>query len=300
MFRDQQGEKLLTIDCHDGARIALQMHPNPARPRLMLSHGNGFAIGGYRKFWQLLLTEFELCLVDLRNHGASPLHRIENHTILNMAHDLLTVRDSITRQFGARHTTGLFHSVSSIACIRGVSELAAQWDALILVDPPLIAPPGDPLREGNHKLDAFLANFARTRPRHFASIEELATQLRARAARNWVPGAEYDMAEATTRPAADGGRDLACPGEFEAKIYEENTAFESYAALAALRQPVLILGADPHMPRALPPAFSGPQAAAQFGFEHVILPETGHLLQIEKPELAARHIMDFMQRQTAA
>lgn len=292
-------KKMITMDCHDGARIAVQFLPNPGKPRLMLSHGNGFAIGGYKSFWQWLAPDFELCLIDLRNHGASPLHVIESHTILNMAHDLLTAREYFTQQFGSRQTIGLFHSVSSIACIRGISELNAQWDALILVDPPLIAPPGDPLREGNHKLDTLLANFARTRQQHYASVEELAAQLRARPARSWVPGAEFDMAQATTRPASDGGRDLACPGAFEAQIYDQNKAFDSYAALAAVREPTLIIGADPHMERALPPAFSGPKAAAQFGFEHVIVPGTGHLLQIEKPELAAAHAREFLHRQSS-
>ncbi|MBM3609653.1 MAG: alpha/beta hydrolase [Alphaproteobacteria bacterium] len=289
-----------TANCHDGAQILVRILPRPGAPRLLLSHGNGFAIGGYRKFWELLTPDFELCLFDMRNHGANPLHTLENHTLENMSRDLLSVRSQIAAKLDPRFTGGVFHSVSSIACIRGCASLDAKWDGLILVDPPLIAPPGNPLREGNYKLDDMLSALALKRPSHFAGTQELATQLRARAGRNWVAGADVDMAEATTRPAAAGGRELSCPGAFEAQIYGDNRAYDSYEALEKVSRPVLILGADPAMERALTPAFSGPEAAARYGIPHVIVPGTGHLLQIEKPELSAVHVRDFILAQSAA
>lgn len=293
------GALIIPVNCHDGAIIRTSVFARPSAPRLLISHGNGFAIGGYRKFWELLTDDFELVLFDLRNHGSNPLHRLEDHTLTNMARDLLTVREVIAATSGPRFTAGIFHSVSSIAAIYGAQELAAKWDALTLVDPPLIAPPGNPLREQNLKLDEFLSALALKRPQTCASVAELAQQLRARAGRNWVAGADFDMAEATTRPTADGRRELSCPGPFEAQIYAHNAAYDSYAALAHISRPVMILGADPAMERALTPAFSGPEAARTYNIPHVIAPGTGHLLQIEAPQFAAGQVREFVMKEAA-
>lgn len=290
----------LDVPCGGGARIAIRRHARPGAPRLLLSHGNGFAIDGYRKFWELLLPDFELCLFDLRNHGQNPLSPIESHTVADMAQDHIAIRRAVADAFGPRPTIGLFHSISSIAAIRAAQEHGATWDALVLFDPPLIAPHGNPLREMNEKLDSTLAGFARSRPHHFASADELAGQFRQRLGRTWVEGAEFDMAAATTRPAQDGGVELSCPGEYEARIYSENTAFESFSAMSALKQPTFLVCADPDAPRAMAPAFTGPQAAQKFGFQHVSMKGVGHLLQIEKPDEAIAHTRAFIANAMAA
>lgn len=289
---------LLTLTAPDGAQIVVRRYraaPGKADvPRLLLSHGNGFAIGGYRKFWELLAGDFELCLFDQRNHGMNPLHRIEDHTIEAMAGDHLLVQREAAAAWGARFTAGLFHSVSSIAAIKAAQMHGARWDALILYDPPLIMPPGNPLRDANKKLDQALADFARKRPQHYDDLGELAAMFRQRIGRNWVAGAEDDMAAATTRAAPAGGYDLACPGEYEAKIYFENAAYDSCAAMDALGQPTMLICADPELPRQLPPASSGPQAAAMYGLPHVSVAGTTHMLQVEKPDEVAAHTRAFL------
>ena len=276
------------------AGLLVRRFESPGAPRLLLSHGNGFAIDGYRKFWELLQPDFELCMFDLRNHGRNACTPLAEHSLAAMARDHVDVQTAMSAAFGPRKTIGLFHSVSSIAAIRAAQEFALRWDALILFDPPLIAPSGNPLRDQNRKLDETLAGFARKRQHHFGATNELATQFRQRLGRSWVEGAEFDMASAVTRPATDGGFELTCPGEYEARIYADNAAYDSFDAMAALAQPTLLICADPNPPRAMPPAFSGPQAAQRFGFAHVSVPGTGHLLQIEKPKEAAAHARQFI------
>ena len=141
------------VACTGGARITVRRHARAGAPRLLLSHGNGFAIDGYRKFWELLLPDFELCLFDLRNHGQNPRAPVESHTVAAMAQDQCAIQQAIGDAFGPRTTIGLFHSISSIAAIRAAQDHGAAWDALVLDDPPLIAPQGNPLREMNEKLD---------------------------------------------------------------------------------------------------------------------------------------------------
>ncbi len=292
-----QGEETIDVDRDDGAGLIVRRYTNPDKPRLLISHGNGFAIDGYRAFWSLLADDFELVTFDQRNHGRNPLGSQETHTIAAMARDHLAVQAAVEKNFGARFTAGLFHSVSSIAAIRASLEHQAQWDALVLFDPPMIAPEGHPLRSKGQRIDDILAEFARNRPQHFADPAEQAAIYRNQVGREWVEGAEMDMARAVTRPDPAGGYRLSCPGPYEAQIYLDNAGFNSFDALAAVRQPTLILGADPAHGRPMPPAMVGPEAARAHGLPHIIVPGTGHMLQIEKPDLVAIHTRQFVLEQ---
>lgn len=284
----------LTIAC-DGASILARRYRKDGAPRLLLSHGNGFGIDGYRKFWEPLTQDYDVVVYDLRNHGRNPLHDVDQHTIANMAADHGRVLAAVTTAFGKRPTAGLFHSVSSIAAIMAVHLHGTAWDALVLYDPPLIAPEGNELRGNVQGVDNFFADMARKRQSRFDSVEELADIYSARLARDWAPGAAFDMAEGTTRPSANGGFELSCPGEYEARIYLNNASTESWTAMASLpRATTMILGADPNVPRPLAPAKVGPAAAAHHGLRHVIVPGTNHMLQVEKPADCVRETKAFL------
>ena len=268
----------------DGAELALQIHPLPGRPRLILSHGNGFAMDGYRSFWSALSQDFELVLFDLRNHGRSGATALEAHTIAAMADDHIRVASACREAFGARATFGVFHSVSAIAAILAAAH-SALWDAVVLVDPPLVS--HEPSNGLMSSADAKLAQYARNRPAHFDSVEALAQSLASGPGRYWAEGAALDMARAITRPAAGGGFQLVCPGEYEARIYEQNAQVDSYAALGAMKGRVAILGADPHASRALHPALVSKAAASHYALAYDCVEGVSHMLQIEKPQAAA-------------
>ncbi len=293
-------EEIIEVPIEGGAGLVIRRHANPDKPRLLLSHGNGFAIDGYRALWKLFADDFELVLFDQRNHGRNPLGPIDTHSVAAMAGDHQVVQKAVRETFGPRFTAGLFHSVSSIASIRASLDYQAQWDALILFDPPLIAPEGNELRAKSQRIDEILSDFARKRPEHFNDPSEQATIYRAQIGREWVEGADMDIAKAVTRPDPAGGYMLSCPGEYEARIYHDNANFNSYEALSALRQPTLIIGADPHHGRPMPPALVGPVAAKEHGLPHIIVPGTGHMLQVEKPDIIAGHVREYLAAQYVA
>lgn len=268
----------------DGAELCLRRLAREGRPRLLLSHGNGFAIDGYRAFWTLLADAFDLVLFDLRNHGASGATPVEAHTIAAMAKDQAAVAAACGEHFGARETYGVFHSVSAIAAtLAGAAQ--TLWDGVVLVDPPLVSlDPGSGLVRS---ADDRLPQYARKRAQRFESVDALAAEYSAGAGRNWAPGCALDMARAVTRPAPAGGVELVCPGEYEARIYEENRSTDSFAALGAMKDRVAILGADPQAPRALHPALVSRMAAERFGLAYRAVEGSSHMLQIENPERSA-------------
>src|SRR5260221_10912391 len=126
----------------DGAIVRGRRHGIPAGPRLVLSHGNGFAIEAYYPFWSLLAHRWDIVLFDVRNHGMNPLHGAAGHTYPQFAADLERLRLAIADAFGPKPTVGVFHSLSAIASILHALTYGPRWDALILFDPPLVPLPG--------------------------------------------------------------------------------------------------------------------------------------------------------------
>jgi pimeloyl-ACP methyl ester carboxylesterase len=281
----------VTLD--DGAVIRLRRHGNRARPRVVLSHGNGFAIDGYFPFWRLLIQDFEVVVFDQRNHGQNPRHTEAHHTYQRIARDAAPIRAAIDRHFGAKPSAGVFHSLSAVANIHGDTEHGVRWEALVLVDPALNAPEGD-AREAGNRFEHVLAKWARARPERFADPEELAAQFRAsRAAALWLPETAELMARAVTRPASDGGYELCCPGAWEAEVYLHNIQMGTWTLLPRIASPHLFLLADPALPGATPACTIALQAAAEFRLNHATVPRTSHMLQVERPDLCLATIRRF-------
>ena len=88
----------LTFDValDDGAKIAVRRHGFADGPRLLLSHGNGFAIDAYFPFWRQLLPRFDVVVFDFRNHGhnepAVPPHHTYDQLSLDLERVVTAVR----------------------------------------------------------------------------------------------------------------------------------------------------------------------------------------------------------------
>ena len=94
--------------------------------------------------------------------------------------------------------------------------------------------------------------------------------------------------------------ELICPGEYEARIYEQNARLDSFADLGAMKAPVAILGADPNAPGALHPALISRAAAARYALAYEAVGGASHMLQIEKPQEAAAALRRLLRTLGAA
>ncbi len=272
----------------DGALIRVRRHGNRRGPRLVLSHGNGFAIGGYFPFWRLFLPDCEVVVYDQRNHGQNPVHGAAGHTLAQMADDLETIRRAIVDAFGERQTAGAFHSLSTTVTLLHAAKYGLAWDALVLFDPPITPALGHPLHELAWDFEIALHDRARQRPRRFRSPDELAARFKdARRLRRWVPGAAELMARAVTRPTADGAYELVCPPDLEASIYAQNAEAPVWAVLPRVARDLFVVSSDCAAEDADPPAKVCAVLPQAFGIAVLAIPDTGHLLQIERPEAVA-------------
>ena len=285
----------IEVVAQDGARFKLRRHGNPRGPRLMLSHGNGFAIDGYFHFWRRFLTAFDVLLFDMRSHGRNPRADPPNHDYPHMVQDFDAICRAVSDEFGPKPTVGLFHSMSAqcamLQAIAGRSEFAA----LVLFDPPNVPPAEHPARGKMESYQRKLAGWARQRRSQFDDPAELAAEFaNTRSGRRWPPGTAQLMAEAVLQPDAAGGWALACPRELEASVYLQNIPLGLWPRRRDFAMPVKLIAADPAAPYPAVTGLSNRALAAEGGLDYAAIPGTTHLLQLEEPDACGEAALGFL------
>ena len=288
-------DHILDLTMDDGAIIRVRRYGNPTGPRLMLSHGNGLAIDAYFLFWNLLRDRYDLILFDFRNHGQNPMHGGSGHDMVHFVSDLESVLIGVEREFGAKPLAGVFHSLSGLTAIRHAMLHPDRWRALVLFDPPIYPRDGHPLASAQQSDKDSLAARARRRTDRYKTPHEFANQLASRPAfKRWRREAYELMAQATLRHDASGGWVLACPRELEARVFEENRDPTLWTRLGDLKAPLKLIGADPHIEGAGPPALICKAISEELSIAYESIPDTTHFMQMEKPEECAHAMETFL------
>lgn len=280
----------------DGAKIRVRRHGRADGVRLLLTHGNGFAADAYFPYWQHLL-DFDLLVFDFRNHGQNVPVVPSHHTYEQLVRDLERVIQDVKSRLGEKPTVGLFHSMSGRTAMKHAIEVGWRWDALVLFDPPNVPPPGHPAYDVMAAFEKRLTAFAQGRRRQFGSVEELAEEYRqSRATARWVPGAHELMARSVLRKSPNGdGYELVCDPANEAAIYAQAITLNLWPNAKDFGGPVKLIGCDP----SLKGSTTGPANQAlgtEGGYDYSFVPDSGHLLQIEKPQACVDLTLDFLKR----
>ena len=285
----------LDVTMDDGAVVRVRQHSRGTL-RLLLSHGNGFAIDAYFPFWGPLLEQFEIVVFDIRNHGQNPLHRLESHDQAHLVQDFETLYREIPDAFGTRPTIGVFHSLAAISALLQNLQYGQRWDALLVVDPPLTPPPDHPLYDRSYDFDFKLRDWALGRQDRFSSPDELATTYKANPRMNWWCKGSHELLATSTLRQAGAHWELACPGAYESRIYAGNANLDIWHRLPSLSGPICNLGADPALQGAWPPAFLNQAVHAELGLPYRCVAKTTHLMQFERPAAVAAELMNFIAR----
>ena len=282
---------VLQVQVEDGTAITLRRHGNPDGPRLILSHGNGLAIDLYYPYWSLLSRDFDVLVHDLRNHGWNETGELEGHSVGAFARDSDRIATAIASQFGEKPTVGVFHSISALASLHSPSK-GGNYSALVLYDPPI-----SNTVSGKRELESRArktASMLRRRARWFRSREELAdlhTYLPY--FRRSVPGTLELLARTTLRESGTGqGFELRCPSQFEAKIWDHASEYAASVDFGALRCPVKIVLPGGNAEDPINPVFD----YGKVDVYREVLPETTHLLPLEKPRACAEVLRSYLKK----
>ena len=287
------------LEMADGAQILVRRHGvASARLRIFVSHGNGFAIDGYLRFWLPLCARYEVIVFDMRNHGRNTPRSAPNHDYAYMARDIAAVHDGVTARLGAKRSVGAFHSMSGRAAMRDALHAAWRWDGLVLFDPPDIPPEGHRLHAMMVRFEHRLAEWATARRYRFADPAALAAEYATgRAHAGWAPGSHLLMARSVLRrDAAEGGWTLVFPGALEAATYLANIPLDLWPKAADFPGPVLLLGADPDVEHPSPTATVNKALAEEGGYDYAAVAGAGHMLQLEKPAACLAALDRFLTR----
>ena len=290
MWEIPEPHSVLEVRVDNETDIVVRRHGNPAGPRVITSHGNGFAIDMYYPFWSLLEEDFDLVVYDLRNHGWNRVSALQNHNFPTFVRDLDTIADAVEQHYGKKATVGVFHSVSSLATLLSPT-MCARFAGLILFDPPLC--------KANDSYDKFeaaamrAAAMARRRTEVFTGPEQFVELLNfVPTFHRAVPGVIDLVARTTLRKNEEGeGYVLRCPRDYEAQIMDYARAFAVLVDLVAIHCPVKVLGADPTLPFSYLPSLD---MSDILEVEYDYLPDTTHFLQLEKPEECVAEMRQFL------
>ena len=285
------------VTAADGYTLIVRRHGNPSGSRLVLSHGNGFAIDAYFPFWSCLTARFDCFVYDVRNHGwnavdGDPL----KHNIPFIVDDGKRIVREIQRRFGAKTTIGVFHSLTSVVALHQATA-DNDFAALVLFDPPLCPPGGLPIQLQAMGCD--MGDRIRKRRTRFENPEQFAASLRG----SWgferlTPESLDLLARTTLRPATDAeSYELCCPREYEAHITEHGFAWAMTADFAHARCPVKTIGSDPTTPYSFLPSR---KLDEMLSIDYDFVPETTHLLPLEAPRICAALMVEYLEERGLA
>ena len=285
------------VPLEDGTEIHVRRHGNRKGPCLFISHGNGFAINGYFPFWRHLTSDFDLLLFDFRNHGQNSPTAFATQNYAQLTRDLECILQNVCQLIDHKPLIGVFHSMSARTAMKHALHFGWHWDALVLFDPPNVPPEGHRLYGTMVESGSRLANWARRRRRHFNAVEELTFEyLQSRATARWRRGAHELMAKAVLRPKPGSESfELACDPEKEAAIYEEESTLNLWPHANQFGGPVKLIGCDPNV-RGAATGLANQALAVEGDYNYGFVEETGHLLQIEKPEQCVALTMQFLEQ----
>jgi pimeloyl-ACP methyl ester carboxylesterase len=104
------------------------------------------------------------------------------------------------------------------------------------------------------------------------------------------------MARAVLRRDGADGWMLACPRELEASIYSQAMTMNLWPSRDVYGGPVKLIAADPDARGAPAPAFANRALAEDFGYTYEAIADTGHMLQIQKPDECRRAMLGFLEQ----
>jgi pimeloyl-ACP methyl ester carboxylesterase len=284
------------VPLEDGARIRMRRHGNPDGVRLLVTHGNGFAADAYYPYWQHLLPKFDVLVFDFRNHGQNVPVAPANHHYAQLSRDLERVVQEVKTRLGPSKTAGIFHSMSARTAMKHAIEIGWCWDALVLFDPPDVPLKGHPLYASMEVFENKLAEWAKGRRQRFATVDELTEEYKqSRATHGWVAGEHELMARSVLRQSPDGkGYELACAPENEAAIYAQALTLDLWPKASEFGGPVKLIGCDPNFKGAPATGPANQALGIEGGYDYSFVENTGHLLQIEKPDECIRLTLEFL------
>lgn len=256
-------------------------------PQLVMLHATGFLARLWQPVARRLAAAHHVIAFDSRGHGDSdrpdPCDEL-NYRWLRLAEDLRGFLDAL----GLWGIPAIGHSAGGAAAAYVAATHPQYFSRLVLVEPIII--PTEMLKgaRGNQMAEA-----ARRRREVWTSPEEMIESYRGRPPfTRWTEEALRLYAEHGTFRREDGQYQLKCPGEVEARMFENSDSLDVWGLLPRITCPATVIKGQHTDP------FLGKMAEAVAARipdgRHVTVPDAGHLVPMEQPQAVADLVLEFL------
>ena len=259
-------------------------------PLLHFAHANAYPPGCYRQFLEPLTSQYHVLAAELRPlwPGSDPAELTRWELI---ADDLINFFD----QQNLRGVLGVGHSLGGVATMLAAVKRPELFRALVLIEPVLLPPAMlEAAKEATleQRMQFPLVQSAVRRRDQWASVEDVFARYRPKSVFAGLSDEVlWDFVRAGTRPCdpADPsqGVTLAYPKLWEAQIYA--TLPQVWEPLPQVTQPLLGIRAA-QSNTLFPEAWQLWQKKLPYA-TYIELPDTSHLLPLEKPQELADLIL---------
>jgi len=253
---------------------------------IVVMHATGFHGRVYRPIVESLVSIGHVWSYDQRGHGDSEVpHELESYnwtfTMDELAGFIGTMGWKGVRAFG--HSAGAT-AIGSLAFER--PELISR---AVLAEPVVFESPDAPELGWRNP---FVERTLRRR-RFFDSVDAMFANFENKPPYDtWNREMLRDYCEFGTRENDEGKRELKCPPKVEARLYETARDFDGLSRIIKAETPMLIIfgGRSDSLGLTLSPRIAHERKSGRV----IDIPDAGHFLPMEKPEVVAQLAVEFL------
>lgn len=267
----------------NGIRLRCQDWGGRGRP-ILLVHATGMLARLYAPIAQLLTSIGHVLSYDQRGHGDSD-HPPD--AAYDWEHQLADLR-ALIQALELRELRGVGHSGGATTLAALSAQEPALISRLVMVEPVLIAKP--PAVENP------LVQSTLRRRASFEDAAEMYQHFNKPPYDTWQPELLRAYCEEGAAQDTQGRWTLKCPPAIEASFYRLEVRFQTLERVLGCRAPALVIFGT-RGNRSTGAAHSALVARTLPRVEIVTLPEYGHLIAMENPDLIARMALDFLTRE---
>jgi pimeloyl-ACP methyl ester carboxylesterase len=283
-MREPQHDRIRVAD---SIEIAIQDYGGDG-PLVLLHHAVGFCAGVWRETVRLLPDELHVVALDARGHGDSSKPREPGaYSWTNVAADLRAVAEALLARHGQeRIALAVGHSFGGTCTLGAGGHAPALFERVLALDPVLFGRRLTEPAPGRNPGDR-----SRNRRAVFPSFDAALDAWRAKPLfQSWHPAVLRDYVHYGLAQREDGQVELRCAPEIEVAVFQGSRGLDVFAVADRIAAKTRFYWAERgnfslETYRAL--AGSMPRAT-------VATVPTGHLIPMERPDLAAALIRDFI------
>lgn len=267
-----------------GDGVAIVMHDFAgAGPPVLLSHATGFHAHCFEPLARQLSARHRVFGLDHRGYGDA--ETIDPATIEWTMYglDAHAAARHVHAASGGRPMIGVGHSMGGASLLMAAHREPALFSALVVFEPIVFPPPAPdaPPRPENP-----LAGGARKRRASFESFEAALENFSAKPPMaTFHPDARAAYVRHGFKPSPEGGVELKCLPEHEARTYETGGSSGAWETLEEISVPVWVVSGAPAPFQ--PSSFARAVAERIPGSHYVQYDELGHFGPLERPDIIA-------------